>query len=69
MPQFNIYLYSSTSTSIQIAVAMCFSGDSGMILQFENDNGSAKPLLPLPAINKCVLPRKIRQYPTVIKKQ
>ena len=42
MPQFNIYLQSPTSTSAALAVAMRFSGQSGMIIQFENDNGMAK---------------------------
>ena len=39
---FNVYLYSPTSTSVHIEVSMKFSGDSGMILEFTNDEGSAK---------------------------
>ena len=42
LPQFNIRLNSPTSTSVQMAVAMRFSGHTGMILQFENENGRAK---------------------------
>eukprot|EP01084_Bolivina_argentea_P271770 462515_1 len=36
MPGFNIRLCSPTSTSMQIEVAIKFSGDDGMILQFNN---------------------------------
>ena len=39
---FNVYLYSPTSTSVHIEVSMKFSGDAGMILEFTNDEGSAK---------------------------
>ena len=35
LPQFNIYLYSPTSTSVKIAVAMTFCGDAGMIMEFD----------------------------------
>eukprot|EP01083_Nonionella_stella_P275594 936072_1 len=37
IPEFNIRLYSATSTSKQIAVAMKFSGPNGMLLQLNND--------------------------------
>ena len=33
---FNIILYSPTSTSVHIEVAMIFGGESGMILEFED---------------------------------
>eukprot|EP01084_Bolivina_argentea_P250689 420141_1 len=36
MPQFNIRLCSPTSTSMQIEVAIRFSGRNGIILQFNN---------------------------------
>ena len=42
VPQFNIYLYSPTSTSIHIEIAMRFCGQSGMILQFDNSEGAAQ---------------------------
>jgi len=37
MPQFNILLLSPTSTSIHIEVAMKFSGQSGIIIEFKTD--------------------------------
>ena len=39
MPQFNIQLLSPVSTSIHIEVAMKFSGDSGIIIEFDNTKG------------------------------
>ena len=42
MPQFNIDLLSPTSTSVHIEVATRFGGESGMILQFNNDSGSGQ---------------------------
>ena len=41
MPQFSIELISPTSTSIHIEVAMKFSGEEGMIIQFDNEEGRA----------------------------
>ena len=41
MPQFSIQLFSPTSTSCQIAVATRFSGESGIIIEFDNDGGHA----------------------------
>ena len=41
LPQFNIYLYSPTSTSVQISVAMTFSGKAGMLMEFDNTTGDA----------------------------
>ena len=41
MPQFQISLYSPTSTTIHEEVAMRFSGESGMIIQFDNHRGDA----------------------------
>eukprot|EP01084_Bolivina_argentea_P207028 353320_1 len=40
IPSFNIRLYSPTSTSIHIEVAMKFSGEEGIILQFDNPNSN-----------------------------
>ena len=37
MPQFQVSLLSPTSTSVQIQVAMKFSGDSGIIIEFSNE--------------------------------
>ena len=42
LSQFNIFLYSPTSTSVQLAVSLNFSGDYGMILSFNNDEGAAR---------------------------
>ena len=42
LPQFNIYLYAPTSTSVHIEVSMVFSGDHGMILEFANSVGFAQ---------------------------
>jgi len=42
MPQFNIFLQSPTSTSAELAVAMRFSGQTGMIIQFQNKTGDAQ---------------------------
>ena len=44
MPQFNIKLLSPTSTSCQLTVALKFSGDYGIIIDFDNDKGSAMQL-------------------------
>ena len=41
MPQFAIKLFSPTSTSIHIEVAMKFSGESGIIIEFNNQGGYA----------------------------
>ena len=42
LPEFIILLFSPTSTSMQLEVAMKFSGDGfGMILEFNNTDGSA----------------------------
>ena len=40
--EFNIFLYSPTSTSVRIEVAIKFSGDQGMIIEFNNKKGAAK---------------------------
>ena len=42
IPEFGIKLSSPTSTSCQIAVAMKFSGDKGIIMEFNNTSGKAK---------------------------
>ena len=42
LPQFNIQLLSPTSTSVHLEVAMKFSGDSGMIIEFENKSGDGR---------------------------
>ena len=42
IPQFQISLYSPTSTTIHEEVAMRFSGSYGMIIQFENNRGNAR---------------------------
>ena len=42
LPQFSIVLHSPTSTSVHIEVAMKFSGQSGMILEFDNAQGLAR---------------------------
>ena len=42
LTQFNIFLCSPTSTSVQISVAVNFSGDHGMIMEFSNDTEAAK---------------------------
>ena len=39
VPEFNISLLSPTSTSVQIQVAIKFSGQEGIILEFHNNNG------------------------------
>ena len=44
MPQFAIGLHSPTSTSCHIEVAMKFSGQSGIIIQFDNSRGRATML-------------------------
>ena len=44
MPQFNMRLLSPTSTSCQIAVSMKFSGEKGIIIEFDNDKGWARCL-------------------------
>ena len=41
VPQFYITLLSPTSTSINIEVAKSFSGDNGIIIEFDNDGGNA----------------------------
>ena len=41
LPLFNIYLYSPTSTSVELAVSQNFCGDNGMIMSFNNDEGAA----------------------------
>ena len=38
IPEFKTSLYSPTSTSVQIQVAMKFSGHQGIILEFHNNN-------------------------------
>ena len=47
MPQFDIKLLSPTSTSVQLAVAMKFSGAAGIIIEFGNDRGWAEYVLGL----------------------
>lgn len=42
LPQFNIYLLSPTSTTVQITVATKFGGYSGIIIEFGNDRGNAE---------------------------
>ena len=42
MPQFTMHLLSPTSTSCHIQVAVKFSGDQGILIQFNNDDGRAK---------------------------
>ena len=42
MPQFSIKLLSPTSTSCHIEVAMKFSGEYGIIIEFNNQGGYAK---------------------------
>ena len=42
--QFNILLLSPTSTSVHVEVALKFSGERGMILEFENKRGRGKNL-------------------------
>ena len=42
MPQFQISLLSPTSTSCHIEVAMKFSGESGIIIQFDNERQPAQ---------------------------
>ena len=44
IPQFNMYIHCPLSTSIQIAVAMKFSGDQGMILEMDNSKGKGHEL-------------------------
>ena len=44
MPQFNIHLYSPTSTSVRIEVALRFFGESGMILEMNNCKGAGRIL-------------------------
>ena len=41
MPQFAMKLFSPTSTSCQIAVAVKFSGEGGILIQFRNGTGRA----------------------------
>ena len=41
LPQFNIFLYSPTSTSAQIAVAVKFCGSAGIVMEFDNSSGKA----------------------------
>ena len=41
IPQFTMQLFSPTSTSCHIEVAMKFSGDNGIIIQFDNEGGMA----------------------------
>ena len=41
MPRFSMELYSPTSTSCQIAVALKFSGNAGLIMEFNNNVGSS----------------------------
>ena len=41
MPQFSIKLHSPTSTSCHQEVACKFSGESGIIIQFDNSGGTA----------------------------
>ena len=42
VPEFNIRLLSPTSTSVHIEVAIKFSGQQGIILEFHNNNGMSK---------------------------
>lgn len=42
MPQFNINLLSPVSTSVHLEVAVRFSGQSGIIIQFSNEKGKAR---------------------------
>ena len=44
MPQFVISMLSPTSTSCQIVVAMKFSGDAGIVIEFNNERGDARYL-------------------------
>lgn len=44
VPQFNIYLISPTSTTVHLEVATRFSGEHGMILEFDNSKGNAQLL-------------------------
>ena len=44
VPEFNIRLCSPTSTSMQIEVAIKFSGEEGIILQFNNSNWQCRYL-------------------------
>ena len=39
LPQFSIYLYCPTSTSVHIEVSMVFAHENGMILEFDNTAG------------------------------
>eukprot|EP01083_Nonionella_stella_P101748 288722_1 len=45
IPQFNIRLYSPTSTSKQIEIALKFSGAKGMVLQLNNVSGGDRDIL------------------------
>ena len=45
MSQFQMYLLSPTSTSVQFSVATKFSGTRGMILEMNNDKGSSQQYL------------------------
>ena len=42
MPEFTIMLFSPTSTSCHIEVAIQFSGEDGLIIEFNNHGGHAK---------------------------
>ena len=42
MPSFNICLYGPTSTTCHLEVATLFSGEEGIILQFDNTKGTAR---------------------------
>ena len=42
MPQFNISLFSPTSTSTHIQIAMRFGGNKGIIIEFNNDKGRSR---------------------------
>ena len=42
VPEFRIVLNSPTSTSTELSVAMKFSGENGMVLQFQNKDGHSR---------------------------
>lgn len=44
IPQFAMYIYGPTSTSIHIEVATRFSGGTGIILEMDNSKGKAREL-------------------------
>ena len=44
IPQFNMFIYSPLSTSVQIQVSLKFSGIKGMVLELDNSEGSSQDL-------------------------